>query len=84
MRRYIRVHSGLKINPVGLDSGLISSGLSQVGFIFYLFIYACRVQVISDSSRFGSGTHFRTREDYAKNNKIRAGLGSVHHLLIGC
>ncbi len=31
---YVRVQSGSKINAVGSDSGLISSDLSRVGFIF--------------------------------------------------
>ncbi len=31
---YVRVQSGSKINVDGSDSGLISSGLSRVGFIF--------------------------------------------------
>ncbi len=42
---YGRVQSGSKINAVGSgrvgsDSGLISSGLSRVGFIFF-FYYLC-------------------------------------------
>ncbi len=36
---YIRVQSGSKINAVGSDSGLISSGLSRVGFIFFLLLF---------------------------------------------
>ncbi len=51
---YVRVQSGSKINAVGSDSGLISSGLSRVGFIFFIIIYARQVRVRSD---------FRTRED---------------------
>ncbi len=31
--------SGSKINAVGSDSGLISSGLCRVGFIFFFFIF---------------------------------------------
>ncbi len=37
---YVRVQSGSKINAVGSDSGLISSGLSRVGFIFFYY-YLC-------------------------------------------
>ncbi len=48
---YVQVQSGSKINAVGSDSGLISSGLSRVGFIFFFYIYARRVRVRSDSGR---------------------------------
>ncbi len=47
---YVQVQSGSKINAVGSDSGLISSGLSRVGFIFFKKnIYVRRFRVRSDS-----------------------------------
>ncbi len=36
---YVQVQSGSKINAVGSDSGLISSGLSRVRFIFLKNIF---------------------------------------------
>ncbi len=38
---YVRFQSGSKINAVGSDSDLISSGLSRVGSSFYFLFFLC-------------------------------------------